>query len=178
MFVFPVMYTHSDTEEPKLCSYVPVLYLNSSIGVAGGLYYGLRKEYHPGMKVIETSKSKEWHIKNIIDASFIQKKALVPAAQLPPFIVQSFANPFVTISYPMPITTTKFYQAKVYPVGNVMSCSQTFEWHYKNGSDIKSNSETWSVFSSYWFSMSKPMSYDQYFKSGSSFKSGSAPFKT
>mmetsp|Transcript_8725 Transcript_8725/g.21513 ORF Transcript_8725/g.21513 Transcript_8725/m.21513 type:complete len:131 (-) Transcript_8725:216-608(-) len=130
------------------------------------------------MQIIETSKSKEWHIKNIIDASFIQKKALVPAAQLPPFIVQSFANPFVTISYPMPITTTKFYQAKVYPVGNVMSCSQTFEWHYKNGSDIKSNSETWSVFSSYWFSMSKPMSYDQYFKSGSSFKSGSAPFKT
>ena len=66
MFVFPVMYNNT-----KLCSYVPVLYLDSALGVAGGLYYGLRKEYHPEMKHNETDHSKSWHIDKIIDASFV-----------------------------------------------------------------------------------------------------------
>ena len=46
MFFIPVTYTHENEEQ--LCSYVPVLYLEYLIGVIGGLYLGLRKEFHPG----------------------------------------------------------------------------------------------------------------------------------
>ena len=44
MFVIPVLY-----DDKHMMSYPPVLYLNSSEGVVGGLYYGLRKEYHSEM---------------------------------------------------------------------------------------------------------------------------------
>jgi hypothetical protein len=106
MFVIPVMYNNT-----KLCSYPPVLYLDSALGVAGGLYYGLRKEYHPEMQHNETDHSKSWHIKNIIDSDFNQTDVTLSA--LPQFIDQSFKNPFVTVSYP-PIPHDVFYQAKVY----------------------------------------------------------------
>ena len=50
MPVFPVIYTGPDGAE-TLMSYSSVLYLNSSMGEIGGLYYGLRKEYKPFMKI-------------------------------------------------------------------------------------------------------------------------------
>ena len=52
MFVFPVYY------KEQVCSFIPVLYLDSLMGVVGGLYYGLRKEYHPEMQVEQTDTSK------------------------------------------------------------------------------------------------------------------------
>ena len=67
MFVFPMLY-----DDKHMVSYPPVLYLNSSEGVIGGLYYGLRKEYHKEMITTQTNTSKEWHVKNIIDASFVR----------------------------------------------------------------------------------------------------------
>ena len=45
MFIIPILY-----DNKHMCSYPPVLYLNSYLGVVGGKYYGLRKEYHPEMK--------------------------------------------------------------------------------------------------------------------------------
>ena len=66
MFVIPVIYNNK-----YLCSYVPVLYLDSWLGVVGGLYYGLRKEYHPGMKTNITNTTKSWFIKDIIESSFV-----------------------------------------------------------------------------------------------------------
>mgnify|MGYP006111798073 CR=1 FL=1 len=92
MFVFPVMYNNTN-----LCSYVPVLYLDSALGVMGGLYYGLRKEYHPEMKHNQTEQSKLWHIEDIIDSAFVQTNTTLSA--LPQFIDQTFKNPFVSISY-------------------------------------------------------------------------------
>ena len=67
MFVFPIKY-----DGLHMCSYPPVLYLNSSEGVVGGLYFGLRKEFHPEMVTNQTEWKKEWHIKNIIDGSFVR----------------------------------------------------------------------------------------------------------
>ena len=67
MFVFPIKY-----DGLHMCSYPPVLYLNSSEGVAGGIYFGLRKEFHPEMVTNQTNTTKEWHIKNIIDGSFVR----------------------------------------------------------------------------------------------------------
>ena len=155
MFYVAVMYNNS-----KLCSYIPVLYLNSSVGVAGGLYYGLRKEYHPDMKTVENANgtAKSWEIPNLIEASFVQTMREAP--KLPNFMYQSFANPFVTISYP-PFEKTYFYQAKVYPL-KVTMANGGFDWNYK-GSTIASNAETWNIFSEYWFTMSQPMDYSTFF---------------
>ena len=68
MFIFPVMF-----DGLYMCSYPPVLYLNSSMGVNGGMYYGLQKEFHPNMITNQTNKTKEWHIENIIDGSFVRE---------------------------------------------------------------------------------------------------------
>ena len=150
MFVFPVSYND------HFCSYIPVLYLDSLMGVVGGLYYGLRKEWHPEMKVEETEDSKSWHIRKIIDASFKQKDETEPA--LPQFISQTFENPFITVSY---LDETYFYQAKVYE-SLVKESDVDYTWDYK-GSELKNRDDTMSVYSEYHFTMSKPMSYKAYF---------------
>ena len=159
MFVFPVEYTHTEGAESHLCSYIPVLYLDSFIGVTGGLYYGLRKEYHPEMVVNETDSHKDWSIANIIDASFDKVSDI---SEFPQFYSQSFQNPFVTISYLD--DKTWFYQAKVNTTLN-KSASEDFEWHYKEKADIKSSDDTSSIYSEYTFTMSQPMNYKTYFGS-------------
>ena len=78
---------------------------------------------------------------------------------MPHFFDQTFKNPFVTISYPLPTARTVFYASKVY-TNEVRKSSETFEWDYM-GSEIASGDRTWSVYASYWFSMSSPMNYDQ-----------------
>ena len=152
MFVFPIMYKNE-----HFSSYIPVLYLNSLVGVTGGLYYGLRKEYHPEMKVEETDDSKSWHIKNIIDASFQQETK--EESSLPQFITQTFDNPFVTISYIE--DNTFFYQAKVYE-SLVKDATGEYTWDYKD-SILTNNKDTKSVYSEYSFTMSKPMDETTYF---------------
>ena len=158
MFVFPVIYTGSDGKQ-TLMSYTPVLYLNSSMGVVGGLYYGLRKEWHPNMKIdIPDDHSKSWNIKNTIDASFVQIDPSEDIESLPQFMHQTFENPFVSISYP-PFAQPYFYTCGLYANKVVMS-SGTFEWDYKK-SNIVSIEDTQMVYAEYWFWMSSPMSYEQ-----------------
>lgn len=82
------------------------MYLDSWLGVIGGLYFGLRKEYKPSMTTNITATSKSWNVPNIIESAFVQEDKLEDG--LPTFIKQSFENPFVTISYP-PFANTYFY---------------------------------------------------------------------
>lgn len=160
MFVFPVIYTHNDGDM-YLCSYVPVLYLDSFAGVVGGLFFGLRKEYHPEMKHGEdAAMSKWWDIEDIIDASFVMQTG-EEMSKLPSFFEQTFANPFVTISYPLPFPTMVFYQADVYP-DTIRMASETFEWNYR-GTTVRDSWDTWSVYSEYYFTMSQPMKARKYF---------------
>ena len=70
MFFIPVIYTHK--KEEQLCSYIPVMYLEYLLGVIGGLYLGLRKEFHPKMRDVETDTSESFIIKDILDVSFHQ----------------------------------------------------------------------------------------------------------
>merc|ERR1712113_573507 len=144
----PVMYNDNNQTDSHLCSYIPVLYLNSSLGVVGGLYYGLRKEYRPNMIIKETERSKSWDINDTIHASFIETVEQQPV--IPNFFARSFMNPFVTISYP-PRERTIFYQATVYPV-TVKNATGIFQWDYK-GAIIKDTQTSWSTYSKYWFTM-------------------------
>ncbi|MCU0691388.1 MAG: hypothetical protein MUF54_08300 [Polyangiaceae bacterium] len=162
MFVFPVVYTHDDGNR-HLCSYVPVLYLDSQKGVEGGQFYGLRKEYHPEMTHGGNgTASSWWRIDGIIEASFeMQLSEELPG--LPNFFGQTMANPFVTISYP-PESKTFFYEATVY-TSMVTNSTNAFHWNY-SGITVQSSEQTSAVYAEYTFTMSFPMTGKEYFASG------------
>ena len=155
MFFIPVIYT--DDGEEQLCSYVPVLYLEYLIGVIGGLYLGLRKEFHPKMKDIESDNSKTFTIDGILDASFKKEPSNILKC-LDPFFTQMFENPTVTVSY---LKKTYFYTTKAYPT-KVLEASPVFEWRYK-GSTIKNNEYTFANYSEYRFTTSQAMRHKAYF---------------
>ncbi len=159
MFLFPVVYTHDDGTK-YMCSYSPVLYLDSRLGVAGGLYYGLRKEYRSDMEYGRPSEtSKWWRIENILEASFKQKGEEL--SDLPHFFKQILSTPFVTISYPQPIPRMVFYQSKVYPE-TVREADGLFRWNYKDA-EISHENDVLSAYSKYFFTMSKPMNGKDFF---------------
>ncbi len=155
IFYFPVIYTHKN--EQQLCSYAPVLYLDFLLGVIGGLYVGLRKQYHPKMKVEGTQTSRSYLIKDTLDASF-QQTSTNSSKELDPFFAQMFKVPTVTVSY---FNKTYFYTAKVSP-GKVLDTSAVYEWRYK-GSVLKSNENTFANYSEYSFTISQAMRYEDYF---------------
>jgi hypothetical protein len=160
MFFVPVIYTHK--EEKQLCSYIPVMYLEYLIGVIGGLYLGLRKEFHPKMIDRETDTSESFIIKDFLDASFEQTSEN-STQELDPFFTQTFNNPTLTVSY---LNQTYFYTTKVHPT-KVIDAAPVYEWHYK-GSVIKNNEHTFAHYSEYSFTTSQAMRYEKYFHSTAS----------
>jgi hypothetical protein len=161
MFVFPVEYT-DDAGHAHLCSYVPVLYLDSLVGVLGGLFFGLRKEWHAYLQHgQEDDGNRWWSISELVDASF-ELQPGDEAARLPHFMEQTFANPFVTLSYPQPVPRLLFYQARIYPDA-VRRASAAFYWHYR-GTTISEHEGTSSVQADYHFTMSLPETGSKYFK--------------
>jgi hypothetical protein len=155
IFYFPVTYKHKDEEQ--LCSYLPVLYLDFLIGVIGGLYLSLRKEFHPKMTYEGTDTSGSYLSKGIIDASFTQTST-ENKDELDPFFAQIFKKPTLTISY---LNQTRFYKALLYPT-KVVDASAAYEWNYK-GSVIKNDENTFANYCEYSFSTSRSMSYKKYF---------------
>jgi hypothetical protein len=153
--LFPVIYKHKGEEQ--LCSYIPVMYLDYLLGVIGGLYLGLRKQFHPGMKDIETDTSKSFFIKDTLDVSF-SKDSAGGSRELDPFFVKTFRNPAVTIAY---LGQTYFYSTTVTP-SKVLNTSHEFEWRYK-GSVIKNSEDTFANYCEYVFTTSQAMRYDAYF---------------
>jgi hypothetical protein len=155
MFFIPVTYTHK--KEEQLCSYIPVMYLDYFLGVIGGLYLGLRKQYHPTMIDRKTDTSESFVIKDILDVSF-QQTSTNSSQELDPFFTQTIENPTVTVSY---LNQTYFYTTRVYPE-RVLDASPVYEWSYK-GSVIKSNEDTFANYSEYCFTTSQAMRYEKYF---------------
>ena len=155
MFFIPVIYTHKNEEQH--CSYVPVLYLDYLIGVIGGLYLGLRKEFHPGMQDIETGTSKSFVIKDVLNASF-QRHPDDERAQLDPFFSQMLLNPTVTLSY---LNRVLFYTTKARAT-KVLGASARVQWKFK-GATIEDNEDTFANYAEYAFTTSQAMRYDAYF---------------
>ena len=153
MFVFPVLY-----KRQHLCSYIPVLYLDSFMGVMGGLWYGLRKEYHPSqIGFFETSADSHtttWQVQDVINASYTRTEE---EKNMPSFITQIFENPFVTRSYP---GNYVFYKASVYPSKINEAIQNTLEWKYWG---TKFSETVSSTFAEYHFTMSLPTGGKQYF---------------
>lgn len=162
LFAFPVMYSHDDGNM-YLSSYVPVLYLDSFMGVVGGLIYGLRKEFHARMQHEETESSYWWKIDGIIDAAF-EKHTEQKMTSYPQFVEQTLAHPFITRSYPAPLAKLYVYNLDFYP-SKILKASESFTWHYE-GATLQNSEDTWSLYSEYHFSMSRPMRAKRYFNSG------------
>ena len=153
--MIPVIYTHENEEH--LCSYIPVMYLDYLLGVIGGLYLGLRKQFHPGMKDIETDTSKSFAIKDTLDVSF-SKDSTHGSRELDPFFTQAFRNPTVTVSY---VGQTYFYTTNVFP-SKVLDTTHEYEWRYK-GAVIKNSENTFANYCEYRFTTSQAMRYQAYF---------------
>ncbi len=153
---FPVIYTHKGGEQ-QLCTHVQLMYLEYFMGVVGGMYFGLRKQFRPSMKVEETNTSRSWVIPKVVDASF-EQTSTESSRELDPFFAQAFINPTVCFSY---FGRYRFYTQKVYP-NKVLDSSPDYEWCYK-GSVIKNNESTFANYSEYDFSVSQAMSYEGYF---------------
>ena len=155
-FYFPIVYTNKDGKE-HLCTLMPVLYLDFLLGVIGGLYLGLRKEYHPKMKYVETDTSNSFIIKNLINASF-QQTSTENEQELNPFFTQIFKYPTLTYSY---FKRYRFYTTLVHS-SKVFNTSAVYEWNYK-GSVIKNDENTFANYAEYSFSCSRAMNYNKYF---------------
>jgi hypothetical protein len=155
MFFIPVIYTHE--KEEQLCSYIPVMYLEYLLGVIGGTYLGLRKEFHPKMEDIETDTSKSFIIEDILDASF-HRTSTDGSQELDPFFTRTIQNPTLTVSY---LNRTFFYTTRVYPT-RVLDASPVYKWYYK-GAVIKNNENTFASYSEYSFTTSQAMRYKAYF---------------
>lgn len=152
MFVFPVMY------KGQLCSWIPVLYLDSFLGVIGGLYYGLRKQWHPSQigwfhTIDNSPNDKSWKVKDVIDASFSSSGEVV---DLPHFFAKLFDNPFVTLSY---ANNYVLYKAEIYPTKVSKAKQERLHWRYWN-TDFKDS--VLSVFAEYYFTMGLPISGDKW----------------
>lgn len=155
LFYFPVEYSHKG--ETRLCSYLPVLYLDFLLGTLGGLFLGLRKQFHPKLKYSETEEARSFNLNNVINADF-QKNSGERKGELDPFFTQLFNQPTATVSY---FNRTVFYSASVYPQ-KVVDTSAVYEWNYK-GAVIKNNESTFADYCEYTFSTSWAMGYEKYF---------------
>lgn len=167
--LFPVIYTHGNEEH--LCSYIPVMYLDYLLGVIGGTYLGLRKQFRPGMKDVESDGAKSFSIKNTLEVSFRKDEESAPR-ELDPFFTQTFVNPTVTVSY---IGLTYFYTTSVFPT-KVLNTTHEYEWRYK-GSVIKNTEDTFANYSEYVFTTSQAMRYEAYFHPSYAVKPEPAPIQ-
>ena len=154
-FFFPITYKHKGEE--RLCSSLPLLYLDFLLGTIGGLILGLRKEFHAKLKFTETDTSSSFFIQDIISGSFSQTST-EDIKDLDPFFARFFMKPTLTYSY---FNKTDFYTTLVHPT-RVNETSAVYEWNYK-GSVIKSDEHTFANFSEYSFTTSRAMRYDAYF---------------
>ncbi len=134
MFFIPVTFTRGSEE--RLCSYVPVLYLDYLIGVVGGLYLGLRKQFRPGMQDVETETTKHFTVGDVLDARF-EKLETGSGSELHPFFALTLDNPTVTLSY---FNRTRFYTTTV-EASKVVDAAPDFVWRFK-GSEIRSDADT------------------------------------
>ena len=155
LFYFPVIYTHKG--EQHLCSYLPLLYLDFLLGTIGGMFLGLRKEFHPRLKYTEADTSNSFVIPGILSASFHETSTKCQQ-ELDPFFAQIFKKPTVTFSY---FRQTDFYTASVHPI-KVLNVPAVYEWNYK-GTEIKNNEYTLANYCEYNFTTSWAMRYKNYF---------------
>jgi len=168
--IFPVVYQHRGTTH--LVSYIPVLYLDSFLGTLGGLFYGLRKEYHPDMTYGKenndsvgsnvVSRNRWWDLEGIVEASFDIEGEEQSATALPQFFVQTYDNPFVSLSYRLPTKNLVFHKWSV-EAGTWRAATASYRWIYKGATVVEEETTMLAAEFEYPFKMSWPMLANTYF---------------
>jgi hypothetical protein len=154
MFFIPVTYSRGGQE--RLCSYVPVLYLDYLIGVVGGLYLGLRKQFHPRMRDVEADATRRFTVGTVLDASF--EELDTGGGDLDPFFARTLANPTTTRSY---FGRARFYTTTV-DATEVTDVAADIVWRFK-GSEVRNEMGFPAHHVEYRFTTSQAMSYEAYF---------------
>jgi hypothetical protein len=155
-FFFPVAYTYKGEE--RLCSFMPVLYLDRLFHTIAGCLLGLRKQFHHNLTFTETDTFCSFNIENILRATF-QDVSMEEVEEIDPFSAQIFTKPTLTYSY---FHRTDFYTTKVFNFKKVYKVSADIEWQYK-GTVIKSDEYTCCNFAEYSFTTSQALGYNKYF---------------
>jgi len=155
-FYIPTIYTHNNGEE-HLCSYGPVLYLDTLMGVIGGLLLGMRKQFHPKMKYDQTDTSNYYIIKDFLNVS-CHKTTTESSTELDPFFDKIFKVPMLTYSYFKKVNFHSVYLS----AKKVIDTSTIYSWNYK-GNVIKNNENTFSCYNETRWSLSRAISYEKYF---------------
>lgn len=155
-FFFPVTYVCNGEE--RLCSFLPLLYLDRLFHTLGGCLLGLRKEFHPKLRFSETDSSSSFRIPNILNASF-PASSMEQAEEVDPFFKKMFTKPTLTYSY---FHRTFFYTTQVFDFRNVYTASADIEWNYKE-TVVKSDGHTFCNLAEYRFTVSQAMTYEKYF---------------
>jgi hypothetical protein len=155
-FFFPVIYTYEDEE--RLCSFMPLLYLDRLFHSVAGCLIGLRKHFRPNLRFTETDTYCSFGIENTLSASF-PEDAMEEVDEVDPFFVQIFTKPTLTYSY---FLQTDFYTTQVFDYKDVRKASADIQWNYK-GTVIKSDEHTFCNLAEYSFTVSQALSYKKYF---------------
>jgi hypothetical protein len=155
-FFFPVTYTRGGEE--RLCSFMPLLYLDRLFHTVSGCSLGLRKQFHPGLRFTETDTSCAFKLENVLSASF-PDDSMEEVEVIDPFFARIFTKPTLTYSY---FHKTDFYTTQVFDIDRVCRVSADIEWNYK-GTVVKSDEYTFCNYAEYSFTVSRAMSYERYF---------------
>jgi hypothetical protein len=135
---------------------VPVLYLDYLIGVVGGLYLGLRKQFRPRMGDLEAEASSRFTVGTVLDAGFEQLGT--GCGDLHPFFARTLDNPTTTRSY---FGRTRFYTTTV-DATKVTEVAADVVWRFK-GSEVRNDEGFPAHHVEYRFTTSQAMSYGAYF---------------
>lgn len=110
------------------------------------------------MIIEKTETGRKYIVKDVIKTDF-PRVSNDNKTELHPFFVQIFDCPSVTVSY---LNKPYFYHTKVFDITKVIETSPVYEWNYK-GSVIRNNEHTFGNYSEFTFTLSKVMSYNQFF---------------
>mmetsp|Transcript_24356 Transcript_24356/g.41684 ORF Transcript_24356/g.41684 Transcript_24356/m.41684 type:complete len:306 (+) Transcript_24356:163-1080(+) len=166
MIVIPALYKNKSSGNTHVCSFLPVLYLDSILGVLGGVVsYGMRKQYHPSSGIggwfevaEEKNDNKMWHIKNVIHSNFTHQPSSKQMAQLPKFFSAVFRLPFITVSY---FGKYFSYHAEIQTKTIHKAVAKDLSWIYKGAAVTTAIN---SVYVEYTFAMSDALNAEEVLK--------------
>ncbi len=169
MILVPVIYSYPWPFNwiKHMAAFVPVLYLDTEEGVAGGDFYGLRKEYHPEIttevtnttKISDMAGNEQWP-----DDLYVEYEQTGENLDgLDNFFEQLFLMAYSSLSYN---NRYKFMRVGVFP-REVRKANEFVEWTW-DGTSITDSYDMMSQFADYFYTASWPMTAHRAFYKTSS----------
>ncbi len=157
MILIPVIYTYNWPFNfiKKMTAYVPVLYLDSEEGVAGGDFFGLRKQYHGELTTTVTSTTKTVNMAGNDDwpdelyTEYVQTGEDLGPDGLDNFFEQLFLMAYSSLSYD---EEWAFMRVGVFP-REVRAANEVVDWTWA-GLTIADSPDMMTQFADYFYTTS------------------------